>query len=93
MWGYLLAAGIGTMIAGRNAPRTKATKVQLLGPKSGTTYAVEKFESAGILVVYAPDGSLGTFRIRTDKQGFLFVEGRGNSMSVETMKQDLGVSP
>lgn len=91
------AAVVGALVMGATKPRTSCDKLRALGSRSGVSYEVEDFKSAGFIVVRAPDGSEGVFSRRFAPSGasagFEWSRGRGNPVTLELMRSDFGVTP
>lgn len=85
---HVIAGLFGAWFVGRTKPRTKVEKKTCLGPRSGVTYQVEDFPSAGFLVVKAPDGSQGVFTRAVNGPGLEYARGRGNPQTMQLMIAD-----
>lgn len=87
------AALLGAIAMGRTKPKTKAARMTLLGPRSGCAYEVEDFQSAGFLVVRAPDGATATFRRKSVSKpgapGFEWQHGSGSRETLAMIIRDI----
>lgn len=83
-----IAAVVGALVMGVTKPRTGCEKKRSLGPRSGLTYEVEDFVSAGFVVVRAPDGSEAVLVRRQGRAGFDWSRGRGNPQTLAHMRAD-----
>ena len=86
------AAVVGALVMGATKPRTTYEKKRAMGTRSGMTYEVEDFTSAGFIVVRAPDGSEGVLTRRLSGVGFTWSRGRGHPGTLKAMRADFGVS-
>jgi hypothetical protein len=92
MMTHIAAAIAGAVIAGRNAPRTKLQKMQVLGTRTGAVYDVDLVPNMGVVIIHSNDGSSAVFQKNAPpKQGFSFLRGTGSPASIAGMKQDLEV--
>lgn len=77
---------------GATKPRTAYEKMRAIGSRSGVTYEVEDFPSAGFIVVRAPDGTEGVFsrHLPGDPRGsgFEWSRGRGHPAVLQAMRAD-----
>lgn len=77
---------------GSTKPKTSYEKLRALGARSGITYEVEDFTSAGFIVVRAPDGTEGVLsrRLLGDPKGpgFDWSRGRGNPATLQLLRAD-----
>lgn len=77
---------------GATKPRTTYEKMRALGSRSGSTYEIEDFTSAGFVVVRAIDGSVGVLsrRLPHDPRGagFDWARGNGNPATLKLMHTD-----
>jgi hypothetical protein len=86
---YLAAMVVGGILVQRRRPSVSHVKKTALGPRSGITYLVDDFASAGLVLVKAPDGSVASFARQTPPQkGFEFVRGTGNPRVIDLIKKD-----
>lgn len=86
---YLAAMVVGGILVQRKRPAVKHTKKVAIGPRSGVTYEVDDFTSAGVVLVRAPDGTVVAFASKTPPDhGFSFVKGTGNSRVIDIIKKD-----
>lgn len=92
----VVAGVVGALVMGATKPRTVCEKMRALGSRSGLTYDIEEFPSAGFVVVRAPDGSEGvlTRRLPGDPRGggFDWSRGRGNPGTLKALRADFGAS-
>jgi hypothetical protein len=93
----LVAGVVGALVMGATKPRTAYEKMRALGSRSGITYEVEDFTSAGFIVVRAPDGTEGVLsrRLPNDPRGggFDWSRGRGHPVVLMKMRADFGAAP
>ncbi len=94
MYTLVVAGLFGAYVASRRAPRSKHKKHSALGTVTGSEYQVEYFPEPGFVIVYAKDGSVGTFQ-KQDGGGFLYLRGSGMKSTVMGMKDDFerGLKP
>lgn len=86
---YLAAALVGGIFASRKRPAVAHKKKSAIGPRSGITYEVDDFASAGLVLVKAPDGTVASFSRKTPPDfGFEFVRGNGNAAVIDLIKKD-----
>ena len=86
---YLAAMVVGGILVQRRRPSVAHSKKTAIGPRSGITYQVDDFTSAGMVLVKAPDGTVVSFaRMTPPKTGFEFVRGTGNPRVIELVKKD-----
>lgn len=83
----IAAAAIGLWFGSRKKPNTKFQLRDCIGPRSGVTWKVDDFTSAGVLVVKG-NGAIGTFTRREDAPGFVYLRGTGNRESIGWMIRD-----
>lgn len=92
----LVGVAIGALVMGTTKPKTSYEKTRSIGSRSGITYEVEDFTSAGFLVVRAPDGTEGVLsrRLLGDPRGpgFDWSRGRGNPATLRLLRADFGVA-
>jgi hypothetical protein len=92
----VFTAVVGALVMGSTKPRTACEKMRALGSRSGLTYDIEEFPSAGFVVVRAPDGSEGvlTRRMPGDPRGngFDWSRGRGNPGTLKVLRADFGAA-
>lgn len=87
----VVAAVVGALAMGTTKPKTAFEKTRSLGSRTGQSYDVENFPTAGFIVVRATDGSEGVFQ-RKARGGFLWAKGRGHPTTLEAMRLDFGVT-
>ena len=86
---YLAAALVGGILVQRRRPAVSHEKKTALGPRSGVTYKIDDFSTAGLVLVQAPDGSVASFaRAIPPKSGFEFIRGTGNPKVLDIIKKD-----
>lgn len=87
-----IAGVVGALVMGSTKPRTSYEKMRALGSRSGMTYEIEDFTSAGFVVVRAPDGSEGVLSRRMPQDprgaGFDWSRGKGNPATLKLMHTD-----
>lgn len=92
----IIAGVVGALAMGSTKPRTAYEKMRAIGSRSGVTYEIEDFPSAGFIVVRAPDASEGVFarRLPTDPRGagFDWSRGRGSPAALRLMRVDFGAA-
>src|SRR6187551_568554 len=97
MYTLIGSALVGALLASRGRPKTKCIRKSLLGPKTGATYTVEDFPSAGFIVVIAADGSKAIFQRRSatpDKgEGFAWQHGKGQPATLRAIYTDIVGEP
>ena len=76
---------------GTTKPKTAFEKTRSMGSRTGLSYEVEDFPSAGFVVVRAADGSEGVFQRKgRGGAGFLWARGRGHPNTLAAMRLDFG---
>lgn len=86
---YLAAMVVGGILVQRKRPAVAHKKKTAIGPRSGVTYEVDDFTTAGVVLVKAPDGTVVSFARKTPPaRGFDFVRGAGNAQVIELIKKD-----
>jgi hypothetical protein len=92
----VFTAIVGALAMGATKPRTACEKMRAIGSRSGVTYDIEEFPSAGFIVVRAPDGSEGVLmrRLPGDPRGvgFDWSRGRGNPGTLKLLRADFGAA-
>jgi hypothetical protein len=92
----IIGVALGALVMGSTKPKTSYEKLRALGARSGFTYEVEDFTSAGFIVVRAPDGTEGVLsrRLLGDPRGpgFEWSRGRGNPATLKLLRADFGVT-
>ena len=95
-WLPIVSGIVGALAMGATKPRTSCEKMRSIGSRSGVTYDVEEFPSAGFIVVRAPDGTEGvlTRRLPGDPRGvgFDWSRGRGHPGTLKMLRADFGVA-
>jgi hypothetical protein len=87
---YIAAAIAGALVVARSGPRTKLKKTQCMGPRTGIIYDVDLVPNVGVIIVHAPEGTVGVFQQNVaPKVGFTFVRAIGRADVVDAMKKDL----
>lgn len=90
---YLAAMVVGGILVQRKRPAVAHKKKTAIGPRSGVTYEVDDFTTAGLIIVKSPDGTIVAFARKasmgtTPDKGFDFVRGHGNAQVIELIKKD-----
>jgi len=92
----IIGAALGAIVMGSTKPKTSYEKLRAMGARSGFTYEVEDFTSAGFIVVRAPDGTEGVLsrRLLGDPRGpgFDWSRGRGSPATLKLLRADFGVT-
>lgn len=85
MWPVIGAALVGAWFVKRQAPKTKVTKSQVTGGRSGRVWAVEYFNELGVMVVHGRGAKVA---FHQTEGGWKAERGGGNPDEIAVIRKD-----